>query len=120
MPENQLLKFILEMTSLLREGLENVDVPETRSALQSFRQQLEAIYENYEGDCPEGAESLQQEMQTGLTLFYDALDALDEFLEEPDSALLDEANELATQGTAHLDEANLVAEALAGSEPTYG
>ena len=113
--ENHLQNFIVEMVEMFRDD-EDVEIEETVITLQRFRDKLESYYDQYECECPEGSESLQIQMRNGVTLFFGALEALEDFIEEPDDELLDEALENAAQGASHLEKASALTQMIADSK----
>lgn len=117
--DNHLRKFIFDMAGLLRQDVE-IKVDETLLTLDRFRDQLDGIFAEYDEESENGSTELAALMRDAIFLFYSALDKLDEFIEEPDDELLDEACQEADKGARLLDELTEKASQQSSQTPLYG
>lgn len=95
--KNHLKIFIDKLVVAYRED-HDIDFDVVLVQLQDFRDQLDAIAGKYEGTAPEGGEHLQAEMVEILQHFFHALDNLEDFLDDMDDELLNQAVESAAIG----------------------
>ncbi|HXE72808.1 MAG TPA: hypothetical protein VNO81_09110 [Candidatus Nitrosotenuis sp.] len=92
-----LLGFVRDTADRLALGLELPEEP-LRQALDGLKETLAGYHARYQEPAPPGAESLQETMLEALELFYQSLEALEDYLATRDMDCLARAVVLAEEG----------------------
>ena len=82
-----------------------IDIESLLEDLYVFRGRLEQLQAAYDGSCPPGAETILELMTCGLGSFYEAIECIEEFCDDPLDSYLEKARDLARKGHHSLTEA---------------
>ncbi|HIB66988.1 MAG TPA: hypothetical protein EYO33_18215 [Phycisphaerales bacterium] len=102
--QSQPLIYLETVIDSLQADVE-MDIESLLDDLYLFRGRLEKLQAAYDGSCPAGAESVLHLLTSGLSFFYEAIECIEEFCDDPLESHLNKAREHARRGHQVLTEA---------------
>jgi cellobiose-specific phosphotransferase system component IIA len=94
---NHLHRYVLDLIQALRTD-KDLDYDTVLQSLGQFRAVLEQMHSSHLQSCPEGMEGHQDLLLDAINCYYSSIDEIERFVEDPQDALLDSAEELAGEG----------------------